>query len=372
MGKLERMLLGAPLIGRWYAGHAAWLKRRTCLALARAGLLKPFTFVQWLATSACNFRCPFCEASAGQAGENELTTAEARAFIEDVAAMGVRDLVVSGGEPLVRPDLPDLLELAAERGLRLGLVTNASLLPRLWDRLRELPLYLLFTSLDGPEEFHDGQRAPGSYRKVLEALELAAERGVGVRMVNTVVQPANIDRIEELRPVLEAAGATHWRLTPAAAVGRARDGGGFLLDGDGLRRVVELAHSLRGRLDVDLGESHTYLGCLAGSIPGKPFFCGAGLTRCSVMPDGSVLGCHEAYDTSLAEGNVRDTPLSILWKREFGRFRTRAVRDACAGCPHLAGCQGGCWAEWVVTGGCARNLWEGRESRLPVLPGGGA
>ncbi len=371
MGKLERLLLRTPLMGRWYAGHAASLKRYTCLALARVGLLKPFTFVQWLATSACNFHCPFCEASAGEPAENELTTEEARAFIEDLAAMGVRNLVVSGGEPLTRPDLPELLELAARRGLRIGLVTNASLLPRLWDRLRELPLYLLFTSLDGPEEFHDAQRAPGSYRRVLQALRLAAESGVGIRMVNTVVQPANIHRIEELRPILEAAGATHWRLTPAAAVGRAAGGGGFLLDGDGLRRVVELAHRLRGRLDVDLGESHTYLGCLAGAVPGKPFFCGAGLTRCSVMPDGSVLGCHEAYDTRLAEGNVRETPLSVLWKREFRRFRSLSLRDQCRSCPHLAGCQGGCWAEWMVTGSCSRPLWEGRGNRLPVLPGGG-
>ncbi|MEJ2482405.1 MAG: prolyl oligopeptidase family serine peptidase, partial [Gemmatimonadota bacterium] len=72
---------------------------------------------------------------------------EARAFITDVAAMGVRKLVVSGGEPLVRKDLPELLEHAARLGLQLGLVTNSFALPQLWPRLRHLPIYLLFTSL---------------------------------------------------------------------------------------------------------------------------------------------------------------------------------------------------------------------------------
>lgn len=362
---LERRLLQVPWLGDWYARRAARLKRGACLVLARVGVLKPFTFVQWLATSACNFSCPFCEASAGEPGENELSTSEARDFITDIAAMGVRKLVVSGGEPLVRKDLPELLEYAGGLGLQLGLVTNSFALPQLWPRLHDLPIYLLFTSLDGPEDFHDGHRAPGSYRRVLEALGLANEAGVAVRMVNTVVQPANLDRVAELEPVLAEAGATHWRLTPMAAVGRARGDERFLLDGSGLRTTVELAASLGGRLNVDLGESHTYLGCLAGARPGKPFFCGAGLTRCSVMPDGDVLGCHEAYDAGLIEGNVRETPLSRLWKEEFGRFRKRAVRSECDDCPHLGGCQGGCWAEWAVTGSCARPLWEGE--RLPVV-----
>lgn len=370
LGSLEGLVLRLPVAGRWYAGRAAWLKRRYCLVMSRLGLLKPYTFVQWLATSVCNFSCPFCEASAGAVGDDELTTDEARAFIDDLETMGVRNLVVSGGEPLMRTDLPELLDHAASRGLRLGLVTNAFLLPGLWPRLEHLPIYLVFTSLDGPEQYHDSHRGVGSYSRVLESLRLVRDAGVSVRMVNTVVQPKNLDLIERLRPILERAGVTHWRLTPMASVGRAQGDGRFLLDGEGLRTTVELAESLRGPLDVDLGESHTYLGCLAGSVVGKPFFCGAGLTRCSVMPDGSVLGCHQAYDTALAEGNVRDRPLSVLWREEFRRFRTTDVPEACRSCDHLGACQGGCWAEWATNGCCARDLWH-EGSGEPHLTGRG-
>ena len=106
-----------PVVGTIYARNAARIKREVCLLLDRFGKLKPLTFVQWLATSACNFQCPFCEASAGSALPNELTTEEVRGLIDDLAAMGTKRLVVSGGEPLVRTDVVELMAHARQRGI---------------------------------------------------------------------------------------------------------------------------------------------------------------------------------------------------------------------------------------------------------------
>ena len=147
-----------PWIGGLYRGHAARLKRAVCLHALHRGLLKPYTFVQWLATYRCNMHCAFCEASAGEKSVDELDTGEATTMIDDLSRMGVRRLVLSGGEPLMRPDLPEILAHAAGRGMRLGLVTNGFFVAMHWQTLCRHRWFLYFTSLDGPEEQHNRSR----------------------------------------------------------------------------------------------------------------------------------------------------------------------------------------------------------------------
>ncbi|MBI5446363.1 MAG: radical SAM protein [Deltaproteobacteria bacterium] len=330
------------------------LKRAACAGLDRLGLLKPLTFVQWLVTYCCNFRCPFCEANAGEADRPELTTAEAEAFVDDLGRMGVRRLVVSGGEPLVRGDLPELLTRAALRGLSLGLVTNGWFVPDLWSELEHLPWFLLFTSLDGPPAHHDRLRGTGSFARVLQSLELFAGRHVPTRIINTVVMAETLPLLPALFEEVRRSAATRWHLTPVAPVGRAAGSEDSLLDGEGLRRLGAFLESADGDLPVGLGEAHGYLWPFLGKKRGRPFFCGAGRTRCSVMPDGTVLGCHQPYDLGLGVGNVKDRPFSELWHEALRPLRRRALPEGCRDCPQKGACAGGCWAEMATRGHCLR------------------
>lgn len=330
------------------------LKRAVCAGLDLLGLLKPLTFVQWLVTYRCNFRCPFCEADAGEGDRPELTTPEAAAFLDDLGRMGVRRLVVSGGEPLVRRDLPELLARAGRRGMKLGLVTNGWFVPGLWSELERLPWYLLFTSLDGPPRHHDSQRGPGSFARVLQSLQLFADRKVPGRIVNTVVTPETLPLLPSLFEEVRGSAATRWHLTPVAAVGRAATSGSSMLDADGLCRLGAFLRSVQGDLPVDFGESHGYLRPLLGLQPGRPFFCGAGRTRCSVMPDGTVLGCHQVYDLRLGVGNVKERPFAELWSQELRPLRRRPLPETCRSCPQRGSCAGGCWAELSQHGRCLR------------------
>jgi radical SAM protein with 4Fe4S-binding SPASM domain len=354
---IDRTLMQLPLLGPFYARRAATIKREFCLLLNAVGWLKPITFVQWLVTARCNLRCPFCEASAGDARNDELTTTEGRELIDDLAQMGVKRLLFSGGEPLTRADVPELMAYAHGRNLSVGLVTNGFLVGDLWSRLQGLDLYLYFTSLDGSRTEHDALRGEGAFERALEGLRRVASAETPTRIVNTVVQPANIESLPRLREIVRGSGATRWHLTPLARVGRASTSDGGSLSTDQLRRLVDF---VRAEEDwVDLGESAGYLGCLAGGPPvGKPFFCGAGLTRCAIMPDGSVLGCHQVYDCRYAEGNVRERPFSAIWRDGFQRFRHRQPPDFCRGCEHIAACQGGCWAEMQLHGRCLKPEWR--------------
>jgi mycofactocin biosynthetic radical S-adenosylmethionine protein MftC len=345
-----------PCLGRLRARWEARAKRRVCLGLHQLGLLKPISFVQWLVTSRCNFRCAFCEASADEARPDELSTRQGEALIDELASLRAR-LILSGGEPLMREDLPHLIRYAHRKAVPLGLVSNAYRVPSLWPQLCEVPWFLFFTSLDGPRDHHDGVRAPGSFDRVLQSLDLFARHQVPMLLVNTVVHHENLGLLPSLHQHLRASPATRWHLTPAAAVGR-NAGGAYRMDRADL---VQLARFVRdadcpGGLRVDFGESHGYLGPLLGVEGCKPFFCGAGLSRCSILPDGSVLGCHQAYDPGLAEGNVRQQSFTHIWRNGFARFRPRPLPAYCVDCEQAPICAGGCWAEMHANRRCMKAV----------------
>ncbi|MRR57263.1 MAG: radical SAM protein [Deltaproteobacteria bacterium] len=356
---LDHGLLRLPVVGNFYRRRSATLKRRLCLLLNRFGMLKPYTFVQWLATNSCNLFCPYCESSSGLHGPDELDSGEVKALLDALSAMGVGKLVISGGEPLMRGDILELMEYANRRSLRLGLVTNGWFVPELLDGLRRLRFFLYFTSIDGIPGYHDGIRGrEGAFERAVNGLDLFAGMGVPVRMVNTVVHPGNISQLDRIAEVVKESAATAWRITPVSRVGRAESGTGYALDGAQLRYLADFVRAKRKVLNVDLGESHMYLGCFGQGSGGKPFFCGAGLTRCSIMPNGDVFGCHQVFDPLLSEGNVRDRAFAEMWQEGFTRFRSNSLPDTCIACPHVAACRGGCWAEREKCGTCLKPVWD--------------
>jgi MoaA/NifB/PqqE/SkfB family radical SAM enzyme len=170
---MEGFLLRISLLNGYYLRKVARLKRHFCLVLRRFGLLKPFTFVQWLATYDCNLRCPYCEASAGKAAENELTSEEVERLIDDLAHMGAKRFLISGGEPFLRPDLMEIMRYAGHRHLKLGLVTNGFFVEDRWNELKQFNYFLYFTSIDGTPEYGNRTRGnPDAFERAMKGLEL--------------------------------------------------------------------------------------------------------------------------------------------------------------------------------------------------------
>lgn len=358
----ERNAEKIPRINGYYQRRAGRIKRACCLLLHRLGLLRPLSFVEWLATYGCNFRCPYCEASAARPAANELTTAEVKALLDDLREMGVKRFLISGGEPLTRRDVIEIMRYADGKGLELGLVTNGYLVEEMWDNLRPFKYFLYFTSIDGIPDYNDRMRGKEkAFLKALKGLELFAQTGVPIRIVNTLVHPGNIGQLESLLPLLKDSGANHWRLSPVSKIGRAANESKYSLSGQQLRYLARFIGGNRDSMRIDFAESHAYLGLLVGDLAGKPFFCGAGLTRCSIMPDGEVLGCQQVYDSALSEGNLRDRLFSQIWREGFARFRRRECHAFCSDCTVLDACQGGCWAEMEKQKACLKPVWESSE-----------
>jgi 12,18-didecarboxysiroheme deacetylase len=162
--------------------------------------------VVWNVTRRCNLRCVHCYAHArDQRFDNELSTEEGRLLIDDLAAFGVPVLLFSGGEPLIRPDLPELAAYAVQHGMRAVISTNGTLIDGAMARtLKEIGLSYVGISIDGTEAVNDRFRGvPGAYRKAMEGIRNCREVGIKVGLRFTINR-FNAGEIPAIFDLLEA------------------------------------------------------------------------------------------------------------------------------------------------------------------------
>ena len=161
--------------------------------------------VVWNMTRRCNLRCVHCYSSSRNIPyKNELSTDEGKALIADLAKFGSPVILFSGGEPLIRKDLPELARFAASKGMRVVISTNGTLITKkLAAELKEIGLSYIGVSLDGIGETHDRFRGvKGAFDRTLKGIRIARDAGikVGVRFTmnrrNVSDIPAVFDLIE--------------------------------------------------------------------------------------------------------------------------------------------------------------------------------
>ncbi len=347
-----------PVFGRLYTANYFLWKRTYLNMLRRSGLRPGPSVVHWLATYRCNAKCVYCEASAEDAAHNELTTDEIKAVLDDLRTLRVKRFFVTGGEPLIRRDLFDVLAHAKSRGMTVSMITNSLLVDKHRKEIRSAGLSSIWTSVDGLEHTHDVNRGvPGSFRRTLDAIRFYKESAIPLRVVNTVVHPGNLEELPALQEALRAAGANRWRLALAIPVGRASDDQWALTAGQ-IEELLRYVRQERSNFDMELSEELGYLGCWDAGTRNSPFICPAGLSFCVVMPDGHVLPCQVVYDTRFSEGNVRERPFREIWAEGFGRFRAPQLPPMCTTCAHRNACSGGCWGRIAVGGSCLRGIFD--------------
>jgi Fe-coproporphyrin III synthase len=159
--------------------------------------------VVWNITHVCNLSCMHCYAHAvKQPREKELTTEEARGVIDDLAGFGSPVILFSGGEPLMRPDLPDLAACAVDKGMRAVISTNGTLITGKKARdLKKIGLSYVGVSLDGMEEVNDHFRqTKGAFTDALAGIRNCQDAGikVGLRFTINRLNYKEIDAIFDL------------------------------------------------------------------------------------------------------------------------------------------------------------------------------
>ena len=145
--------------------------------------------VVWNVTRRCNLKCVHCYAHAKNVpSDNELTTKQGKDLIDDLSAFGSPVMLFSGGEPLVRQDLPELAAYAVEKGMRAVISTNGTLItPQMAHTLKEIGLSYVGISLDGMKDINDRFRGvKGAFRAALEGIKNSQDAGIKVGLRFTV------------------------------------------------------------------------------------------------------------------------------------------------------------------------------------------
>lgn len=327
----------------------------------------------WNITYACNFRCPICFTDAGTSAPDELTTEEILKIAREAARSEVRDVLISGGEPFMRPDLIAILSALAEFKISVRIASNGSLLDdHILDALRRRTLTKSFQiSLDSIEpalyaELHG--TPPAMLDTVLGNLKRIQAHGFHTT-VSTRLTPETLPGIPRL---LDMAGREGWAtVTIHIPVHSNRISGAFPQDEDffgllapALEHFARLPERWLIETYIPWAQYHPFMARLGKKIRIVHRGCRAGRDRLTINPTGWVSPC-VCLDLPAAHiGNVRQTGLAEIFETSplCRMMRKPALHGICTDCPNVEECGGGCRAAALTLTG----RLDGPDSSCPV------
>jgi mycofactocin radical SAM maturase len=315
------------------------------------GLAAPICLT-WELTYACNLACAHCLSSSGRRDPAELTTAQCRAVIDELAAMRVFYVNIGGGEPTVRPDFWELLDYATGNGVGVKFSTNGvKITPQTARRLAATDYVDVQVSLDGATpEVNDRLRGKGSYATALRAIRNLSGAGFANFKISVVVTRHNVSQLDEFKALASRYGA-QLRITRLRPSGRGAAVWRDLHPTAGQQRELYrwlLAHGEQ----VLTGDSFFHLGAYGDALPGLGM-CGAGRVVCLIDPVGDVYACPFTIHEQFLAGNVCEPGgFTRVWRESalFRRLREPRSGGACASCGAYSACRGGCMAAKFFTG----------------------
>ncbi len=323
--------------------------------------------VVWNATKTCNLECVHCYADAEiKRFAGELSTEEAQHMIEDLAAFNVPALLISGGEPLVRPDILDLADYATSLGVRVTFSTNGTLINKeKAARLKKIGVTYVGISIDGGEERHDRFRGRiGAYRDAIRGIRNCRDAGIRVGVRCTVTQE-NLGELGEIFRIVEDEGIGRLCIYHLVYAGR----GAYL---SGIDLTIEQKRTMMIRLmeqvewwnerdrevEVMTVDNHAdapfiYLR-LKETNPTRAEQALALIKNNGGNRSGIAIGCIDSFGfvhpdqftSHHTVGSIRERPFSEIWRDpnvqllEGLRTRKTLLQGRCATCRWLKVCNG--------------------------------
>lgn len=305
--------------------------------------------VIWEITFACNMRCIHCGTSAGKPRPDELSTQEALDLVDELHGLGTESITLSGGEPLLRKDWPQLARRIHDRGMRTYLITNGLLVDeKIVDEMVDIGFDNVGVSLDGTEATHNHIRQnPRSFDRVVNAMQLMKEAGLRFCAISQVSN-LNLDELDEIRQILIDLGCPVWRVQMTTSTGRMTKD--LVLSLENYPKLVDkiLGYQKDDRIEIDVGENIGYYGCKGTELyHGMPYFgCYAGTRVAGIESNGNVKGCLSMPE-EFVEGNLKESSFTEIWNKPgaflYNREFTReTAAGACRECYYLPLCRGGC------------------------------
>lgn len=309
-------------------------------------------------TSRCNARCEHCGSSCGDKIPNdEIESKYLKKTLKEISEKYNASeilLNVTGGEPLLREDLFELMEYATSLGFHWGITTNGILInDEMAKKLEKYKLDTISISIDGLKETHElFRKVPKSFDKILNGIKLLQNnKYIKTIQVTTVANKKNFNELEDLYELMKKIGINNWRVINCDPIGRAKDNDNILLDKSQLKQLFTFIKEKNdeGKINVTYGCSH-YLGAkLENEIRPFYFMCITGLTTASILSNGDVYACPNIERRpELIQGNIRKDSFVDIWENKFEQFRHKRLttNDKCKKCSEYKYCRGDSFHTW--------------------------
>ena len=305
--------------------------------------------LSWNVTRECNMKCSHCYINATEKKlNNELTTQEAKNLMDQIYQVSSPLLILSGGEPLLRPDIFELITYGSKKGLKMGLGSNGSFIDNSVARkLKEAGITTVSISLDSniPAQHDEFRGVAGAWEKAVEACKALRKNNVLVQ-VNTTLTQQNYNQIDDIMSLAESIGVENFHLFFLVPTGR-----GTKLTDISPEKYEEMitktfAKTVNHKLNVRPSCAPQFMRIAKGTgLDMRQWIrgCIAGLYYCRIYPNGDVTPCPYL---PIKLGNIREQSFKGIWfnSKVFKDLRDpNSLKGKCGVCEYRSLC-GGCRA----------------------------
>jgi MoaA/NifB/PqqE/SkfB family radical SAM enzyme len=297
-------------------------------------------YITWFTTNRCNLFCDHCGQSSGKAKDHELTKTEFLSLIPSFNAIGVRYISLSGGEPLLREDIFEIIHELNNQGFTVGIISNGFKVPDLIiDKLRVSGIKSLNLSLDGMAFNHDIiRKVSGSFDDTVAFIKKISDHDYKKTIV-TCVYPQNLDDLEEMKHLIKKLNIKTWLLRTVASTGRATQYPYLKMKDSDYEIFFDFVlRSLKEGVDIVLSDEICYLGELDSVLRPSPYYPSTAWDSFHLCSNGDVKAISEDYVP--IEANVREKFLEDIWYNEFKTFRNFQPTSYCLACNYYGKCAG--------------------------------
>ncbi len=329
--------------------------------------IMPPKLIAWELTNACNLACIHCRASAiKEPSSDELSTVEAKNFVDELVEYKPI-IILTGGEPLIRPDVYDIAKYASGHGLQVVFATNGTLMtPDIARRLKEAGIQRIGISIDGASaKTHDVFRGPGAFDAALRGIEILKKEGISFQ-INTTITKRNLDEVSEIYNLILELEASAFHIFLFVPTGRGMEIEYEEIPPDEYERVLNWFYDISKDSRIELKascaphyarimhqrakmegirvtrETHGLQAMMKGCLGGSGF--------CFISSKGDVYPC--GYLPVIA-GNIKQQPFKVIWEKSklFNDLRSPGkLKGKCRICEYRIVC-GGCRARaYAATG----------------------
>lgn len=270
-------------------------------------------------TRRCNLACKHCYLGEGQV--HDMQPDNFQSLVDQFEKMQGLKLMISGGEPLLHPEIGTILEIAASRRLRVVLLSNATLIDEKMAQMLSGYVHEVQVSIDGTEQSHDRIRGSGSFKKAMEGIRNLQDAEIDVSIA-TMIHRYNAHEFNEMEAMLSELGVVSWTLDIPCIEGNLK-----------LNNDLILSIKTAARIFSSYG-----FGGGAHSSSGS-YTCGSHLA--AIMPDGDFVHC--GFFDKHPTGSIQNG-LEKSWKKMTEQCLWDVQKLNCHSCPVIMDCHGGCRA----------------------------